>query len=293
MRIPLMVFSIETSKKIGRHFKGLGRILLSFYPGVKYDLRSINANIEADEYAFSATISALIWGALFTVVPYIIMGFRGFPSEQRYMFTLAIGIFFTLFAFMLHMSYPGIISRKLAEKTDRELIFALRDMLAQVKSGMPFYVALSNIAQSDYGNVSRELSVAVKSISSGESEKQALQRVIITTKSEYMKRTLWQILVALESGASIDGALRSALDTLMNYQMLSIKNYASELNFAILFYMFFAAVLPSIGITLLVLMISFTAATVTEDLFFAVIGVSIIIQLAIIGYIKNERPTLY
>ncbi|MGC8924187.1 MAG: type II secretion system F family protein [Candidatus Micrarchaeia archaeon] len=288
-----MIFSLETSKRIGKPFRRIGGIILSIFPAVKYDLISINADIDPSEYAFAALISALIWGAVFSLVTYVVLEYRGVPEEHRSIFSIAAFIFFLAFAFTLHMLYPGILAKKFAEKTDRELIFALRDMLAQIKSGMPFHVALLNIAKSDYGNVSRELAIAVRSISAGESEKKALERVLMSTKSEYLKRTLWQVLVALESGASMSGALRSALDILMNYQMQSIKNYASELNFAILFYMFFAAVLPSIGMTLLTLLISFTAINVTEDLFYALLIVSVFVQLAIIGYIKNERPVIY
>lgn len=293
MRIPLMLFSIETARSIGRPFRRIGQVFLSIMPGVEYDLRSINFDIDAELYAFSVALSSLVWGLLFGLATYVVLGIRGAPEEQQMLISAATFVFFLAFSFVLHMSYPGIIARKQAEKTDKDLVFALRDMLAQVKSGMPFYAALSNIANSDYGTVSQELKLAVKSISAGESEKKALERVILNTKSEYLKRTIWQVLVALESGASMGGALRSALDTLMNYQMQAIKNYSSELNFAILFYMFFAAVMPSIGIVLMVLLISFTAADVSEEMFFSVIIVSIIIQAAIIGYIRNERPSIY
>ncbi|MCX8205707.1 MAG: type II secretion system F family protein [Candidatus Micrarchaeota archaeon] len=293
MRIPLMLFSKEAASKIARPFRGAGALLLSVMPGVAYDLKAIGYDIDAEEYSFAAFVSALVWGLLFGVVTYVVLQIRGLEAQQQLMLSLATFLFFTMFAFILHMSYPSIIAKKQAEKTDKELIYALRDMLAQVKSGMPFYVALSNIAKSDYGNVSKELSVAVKSISAGESEKRALERVILNTKSDYLKRTIWQVLVAIESGASMSAALRSALDTLMNYQMQAIKNYASELNFAILFYMFFAAVLPSIGITLLVLLISFTSANITQEIFFIVVIISLVVQMAIIGFIKSERPSLY
>lgn len=293
MRIPLMLFSMDAASKLGRPFRGAGNLLLGIMPGVSYDLKSIGIEIDPEEYSFAAFVSALVWGTLFGVVTFVVMRFRGVEAQQQMLFTLATLFFFTLFAFLLHMSYPSIIARKQAEKTDKELIYALRDMLAQVKSGMPFYVALTNIAKSDYGNVSKELGVAVKSISAGESEKHALERVILNTKSDYLKRTIWQVLVAIESGASMSAALRSALDTLMNYQMQAIKNYASELNFAILFYMFAAAVLPSIGITLLVLLISFSSVNITEEIFYVVILASLIVQMAIIGFIKSERPSLY
>lgn len=293
MRIPLMLFSRDAASKIGRSFRGAGSLLLSIMPGVAYDLKAIGYEIEPEEYSFAAFVSATVWGLLFGIITYVVLGFRGTAEEQRLLLSLATLFFFALLAFVLHMTYPSIIAKKHAEKTDKELIYALRDMLAQVKSGMPFYVALSNIAKSDYGNVSKELAVAVRSISAGESEKRALERVILNTKSDYLKRTIWQVLVAIESGASMSAALRSALDTLMNYQMQAIKNYASELNFAILFYMFFAAVLPSIGITLLVLLISFTSANITQEIFFVVVIVSLLVQMAIIGFIKSERPSLY
>ncbi len=287
-----MMFSIEAAKQMAKPFRGIGNLFLSIFPGVEYDLKSINADIRPEEYSFASAVSATVWGLIFGMLTYILLLTRG-AAEQHYFVAIGVFLLFFMFAFILHMIYPGILSRKQADKIDRELLFALRDMLAQVKSGTPFYVALTTIAKSDYGTISEELSIAVKGISAGESEKTALERIVMTTKSEYLKRTIWQVLTALESGASMDAALKSAFDTLMNYQIQAIKNYSGNLNFIILFYMFFAAVLPSIGITLLVLLLSFTTASITDEIFYMVIIASVIVQLAIIGFVKSERPSLY
>ena len=291
MRVPLMLVSVESARGLSARFTGLGRRLLGLYPGVKYDLRAMGADLEAEKYAVAALLSALIWGALFGIFAFLALTWRNMGSAD--ILAALVGISFFVLFFILHLIHPGMIVRRIAEKTDRALTFALRELLMQVSSGVSLFDAMSIVAKSDYGYVSKEFEVVVREVSSGISEAKALERMAFRTKSEYLKKAIWQLVTAIESGSSLAGALRSVLDTLVSYQYRAIKSYSADLNFIILIYLLVAAVVPSLGITLLVILSAFSGLGVTESLLAAVVIFAFIVQFVMIGIIRNARPEIY
>lgn len=289
-----MLISIESSERLSRRFVGIGKRLLGIFPGVRYDLRNAGLTIEPEKYCVAALLSALGWGFIFFLIGFAIMYVR---TEGKMGTAGAVGgglfVAFTAIFFLLHIFYPGILARKIAESIDKDLLFALKDMLIQVRSGISLYNAMQNIAASDYGHISREFQIAVRQISAGESERAALEKLALRTQSEYFKRSIWQLITAMQSGASVAGALRSILDILVARQRQAIRSYSSELNFLILIYLLFAAVIPSIGVTMLALLSAFSSLNITPELFVGVAVVSFVVQLSLIGAIHSSRPEVY
>lgn len=293
MRIPLMLFSLEKCEAISHRFRAIGKRLSFLYPGLNYDLRALGSEVEAGDYAFASLLSAIVYGLVFAGIAVIILNARGFSEDALYSYSSALGIVFFALFFLLHLVYPGIVARKIADRTDKELVFALRDLMMEVESGISLYDAMVNVSQSDYGFVSKEFSKVVNRISSGVSERQALEDLALRTESEYLRKSIWQLITALESGASLSFALKSVIETLTNYQFREIKAYAASLNFLVLIYMLVAAAIPSLGLTFLVLLSAFSGIGVTSTLLAAVVGISFFAQIALIGFMKSSRPTVY
>jgi flagellar protein FlaJ len=285
-----MFFSVEGSAVVGRSLQGFGKYIVSFYPGLKYDLKAINARVEPSAFAGAAMLSALVWGFLFFCFALLVTNLRGSASIQLACVAL---VWFSSIAFFLHLIYPGILARKLASETDRELVFALQDLMMQVNSGIPLYDGIVNISNSGYGQVSVEFSNAAKQISAGTPEREALEALAIRSESESFKKTMWQLVTTLQSGASIKPALKSVIETLLKEQYAAIQAYSSTLNFTILLYMLLGAVMPSIGITLLTILASFSGMGINESFLIAFAFVSIIAQAALIGFMNQARPRVY
>jgi len=288
-----MLISIEGGERLSRRFIGVGKRLLGIFPGVRYDLRSAGLSIEPEKYCVAALFSALGWGTLFLLMGFAITYAR--TGELGFSGAMGAALFFafTVMFFLLHIFYPGILSRRIAESIDKDLLFALKSMLVQVRSGISLYNAMENIAASDYGYISKEFQTAVSQISAGESERSALEKLALRTQSEYFKRSMWQLITAMQSGASVAGALRSILDILVARQRQAIRSYSSELNFLILIYLLFAAVIPSIGVTMLALLSAFSSLNITPELFAGIAIVSFVVQLSLIGAINSSRPEVY
>ncbi|MDO8339211.1 MAG: type II secretion system F family protein [Candidatus Burarchaeum sp.] len=292
MRIPLMLFSIESAARIGNRLQGLGKYVVALHPGIKYDLRALGLSIEPQAFGAAAFLSALVWGALFGFLGYGLLYLREFDGPLA-AYGVLVGLAFFLLALTLHIFYPGILAKNIASSVDRDLVFALQDLMIQVSSGISLYDAMTNIAHSNYGYVSNEFEITVKRISSGMSESDALEEMVFRTQSDAFRKLLWQLITTLQSGASIKPALASVIETLLNEQHRAIRNYAASLNFLILLYMLFAVVAPSIGITLLTILAGFSGIGVTESTLLMLVGAAFVGQAMLIGFMKRSRPRVY
>lgn len=293
MRIPLMLFTLEQGQSLGTRFKGLGIKVYSLYPPLKYDLVNADLDISPEKYCATALLSAVIWGLMFGFLGRLLATIREMPEPSG--FLLSIGLFFagTAVFLIIHLIYPKIIAGKVAAGVDRELVFAARDLLIQISSGIPLYTAIANIADADYGQVSAEFKVLVREVRSGKSIVDAIENMAVRTRSIYLKKTSWQLVTAIRSGANLETALKGIVKLLMDYQFSLNKSYSAELNFIILIYLLTAAVLPTVGVTVLVIFSVFGMLQINEVIMGAIVGVSFLVQASIIGYLYTKRPAIY
>ncbi|PJA21266.1 MAG: hypothetical protein COX63_00250, partial [Candidatus Diapherotrites archaeon CG_4_10_14_0_2_um_filter_31_5] len=173
---------------------------------------------------------------------------------------------------------------------DQNLIFALKSMLIQVKSGIPLFNAIENVAKTNYGVVSDEFKIVVKEIMAGTPEANAIEKMALRTKSEYLRKAGWQIVNSIKSGASVVGALETTIETLTTNQLRAIKNYSAELNLWILLYLLLAAAIPTLGITFMVILSSMGGSDISELHIMLTIIFAFVIQVVLIGFVKNRKP---
>ncbi|AJF60494.1 MAG: type II secretion system F family protein [Candidatus Diapherotrites archaeon] len=294
MRVRFLLFSIGFSKSIGQRLPWLGGFLAKIFYGLKYDLKKAELEIEAEHYLVAALLSALVYG---------LVGFLFFNSvlylkdseflQENILLSVLIGaVFFAIF-FFLHLVYPRIISYQVASGIDQSLTFAVKSMLIQVTSGISLYDAMINVSKSNYGVVSEEFKGVIRDINSGTPETRALEKLALKTKSEYLKKTSWQLLSSLRSGASLSGALNTVVDSLTAAQQRAIKNYAAELNLWILLYLLFAAAIPTLGITFFVILSALGGSSIGPEIISLIVGLGIVFQVVLIGFVRTRIPKVY
>ena len=86
--------------------------------------------------------------------------------------------------------------------------------------------------------------------------------------------------------------LSAVLVEITKEQDIEIKRYGKKLNTIVIFYMLAAVVIPSIGMTLFIVLSSFINFTISFTHFLAVIAFIIIIQLVFISVFKTIRPNV-
>jgi len=291
-KIPFVLLSQEQMGWLGRRFRGIGSILAKANPSLEATLAKLKLDIEPAAYAMGSFVSAFFYALLLFILTFVIMGIKTTPDEA-FRPALAIGLSIWVMFFGLHIIYPGILMRKIAAKEGRDLLFALREMMIDVDGGVPLFDAMKNVSLADYGYVSRDLGWVVRQIEGGVSERSAMRELAVRTESEYMKRALWQTVNALDSGSSVTGALASIVQSVESYIYRDIKNYSSELNFIMLIYMMGAAVVPSLGITFLVLLSAFSGLGVSFNTLIMLVGASAALQVVMIGYMSSTRPEVF
>ena len=294
MRVRFMLFSIERAASMGKGFAGFGDFLSTVFPGMNGDLRRAGLNVTASEYLSACVLSALVYGIALGVLV-ALLGFTR-PDLALWQAFLMAGMtgmaFFGIF-FGLHVYYPRLMATRLAAGVDQSLVFALKSLLIQVGSGVGLYNAMANVAKANYGMVSREFDSVVQDISSGMSEADALEKLALRTRSEYLKKTCWQMTTSLRTGASLSNALASLVENMAAYQMRQIKDFAAELNLLILLYLLLAAAVPTIGITFLVILSSLGGSSVENGHIVLAIGIAFVLQIVLIGFVQNRVPRVY
>jgi flagellar protein FlaJ len=290
-RIPFIPFSLQVAKLIVKPFYGLGNRLSKIFPGLNIRLSQASLDVTPREYLSIAFFALWVWTTIMFVLLLTFTLFITLPENFVYMLTvipLAIGFL----AFFYVIQYPMlIISRKIRD-LDRYLLFSLRHMQVQIKSGIPLFDTLVSVSNGDYGLISDEFRECVKKISTGMSETNALEELIFKNPSIYFRRVIWQITNAIRTGADLGGTLDAIVDNLGDEQKVAIRRYGSQLNPLSMMYMMLAVILPSLGITFLVLLSTFSGFTVSEMIFWFILAVLIIFQFSFVGLVKSRRPTI-
>ncbi len=291
-----------------RRFVGIGGLIGRFVPGLKYDLAEAGYASTVGEYVAVSLANSFFYSLYLFFLITALMLYQSHVETAFFSAQTAINLISMLqslrlafaasaFLFLVFLSfflfYPKVQARKIAENVDRDLIYALKDIELQISSGVSLFDAMANISRADYGRVSWEFENVVKDVNAGGAIDKALERMAINTESEFMRKTIWQMITALRAGSSLDNTLKSTIATLNNYQKQQIKEFSGELNTLALVYMLFAVAVPGLGSTLLIVLSSFGGVKVSEVFYIALISGCFFVEMIIIGFIKSRRPVVH
>jgi flagellar protein FlaJ len=270
----------------------------------------IGSDLDKGEYIAVSLSNALVWGVIILLLLFALSYARGTitPEQIRTAFSSlktlqsfilnirwvifgGVLVFFIFFSFFMY--YPRVLARKLVEEVDKDLVYALKDLLLQISSGVPLFDAMVNISKSGYGTISKEFRRTVQEINAGEMQELALEKMALRTESEFLRRTIRQMLTAFKSGASLQAALKSVVKNLQQYQYSQMKSYTYELNLWVLLFIIISVAVPSLGITLLVVLSTFGGISVNESFIITLVGFCILCEIALVEFIKSRRPVTH
>jgi archaeal flagellar protein FlaJ len=274
-----------------RPFRGIAARIANVFSNVKYDIEQ--ADIDTDIVDYFSKILVNIF-AFFIFFLSLIFSLNYFIQGQEFKPSILNALLYSFvilsLLFIVYIRYPKIAAGKKAEQLDRHLIFALKDLMLQISSGVSLYSGLVNVSRSGYGIVSEEFTKISKLVNAGMPIERALESMALKTSSEFFRRTVWQLINTIRAGASVQGALKSIVTDLTIEQTSKIRDYARELNLWSLIYMMFAVAVPTMGATLLVILASFAGAGISKTMFIAFLGINFALQYIIIGFVKSRRP---
>lgn len=289
-RLGFLVFPLESVSRLNPALLWIGALLGKFFSSVQADLARAEIELPAKNFLTACFFSSLIYAVLL----FVFSAFVGFfTTGFDLFFSAVVGlIFFIVFLFVTCFS-PRIAAIRLASEIDRNLVLALRSIVVQVSSGSSLYDAMVSAAKSNYGIVSLEFKKVVQSINSGDSEIEALEKIALNSKSEYLSRACWQILTALRSGSSLANSITAVIDLLLAEQERSIKAFSSELNLFLLMYLLFAAAVPTLGVTFLVIFSSLGGTSIGVAEILEIIILAFVTQVVLIGFVRARSPKVF
>ena len=177
------------------------------------------------------------------------------------------------------------------KEIDREVLFAGQYLLIKLYSGKPLLNALVETSRS-YGVASKYMGEIVNEIDTGSSLEKALENAMSYSPSEKFRKILFHVNNALRLGIDITVPLSNVLEEITREQELEIKTYGKKLNTIIIFYMLAAVVIPSIGMTIFIVLSSFINFRIGLTTFVVALGLIVLIQLIFLSVFKSVRPTV-
>ncbi len=284
--IPLSFVPPKLIITASRKFKNVGSFLSSLFPGAHQDLIQAEYTIKLRDYCAIAFVTATTNFILTSLLILLISLAAGMNLTAL---AIAASIIVSIATFFTILYYPKIIATKRARKLEQQLTPALRQLLIELKSGVPLFNAMASVSN-DYGEVSVEFKKIVTKINGGTRDLDAIAEATTANPSLQFRKVLWQISNALKVGSDLSHVLEVLVHDLTLAQMEKIKKYGQELSPWIMIYMMAAVILPSLGITMLMVLMSFLSASIPPIILPILIAFLAGFQLFFMNFVSTRRP---
>lgn len=288
MRIPFVPIPMEKAVRISKPFIGIAERLVRTFPALSIKLSQADIHIKDREYLSAAIFCAIFW---FSIVFTLFVLFAALKILPSFLIGILASVSISLLSFFYIILYPALIVTRRTRAIERNLLFALRHILIQVRSGISMFDAMLSVSKGGYGLVSEEFEKCTKNISTGTPEIDAINEMAMKNPSLHFRRILWQLANAMKAGADVASALNALVDNLSNEQRVEIRRYGSQLNPLALMYMMTTVVIPSLGITFMFIISSFSGVMVSENMFYLILFALVVFQFMFLGLIKSRRPS--
>jgi len=290
--MPLIPFSLLPPKvleKTSRPFANVGIFLSAFSPFLHDSLLQAEYEYSSREYAAMAFTSALINGVVMTALFLFFAVITKNPGFYAPAVVLGAMVFGSSLLTILY--YPQIISTRRMRQLEIQLIPATRQLLIEIKSGVPLFNAMASIS-SEYGEVSKEFKKMVQRINSGTPDLEALAEASTANPSHQFRRILWQISNALKVGSDVGHVLELQIEELTRERVDQIRKYGQELSPWTMIYMMAAVIIPSLGITMLIVIVGFLDVVVPKTILAVVLAGLIGFQVFFMNFVNSRRPAI-
>jgi len=282
---------VDKAKQISRRFYFMAERVSKVSPKLELTLKQARMPIDKMEYAsitiFSATfMSVLILSMIFVISMFVV------DFVQGLMISIAVGssLFVAIIVYLL--SYPKLLVKRRVKEMERNLLYGLKHMYIQMRSGVPLFESFISLSQGGYSSLSDEFRELVKKVQTGSNIQDELDRVALQNPSPHLRRSLWQISNGIKSGSDMSTVLNSIIGNITKEQALALRRYGSQLNPLTLVYMMVAVIIPALGITMLIVLSSFSGMSITETMLLGLLGGLGFLQFMYMGIIKSRRPNL-
>ncbi len=292
-KLPFFPLEIRKVKRFSRIFKPVATRMAMLRPALKSELVQIEAGVSPTEFVSIAILSSiysfsLIFFSLLAVLFLLV------PSElsEALLVLFISSLAFSFFIFLQTIYYPSVLLKRRAEQLNKDLLYALRHLLIQIRSGVPLYNAIISVSEAGYGVVSEEFETAAKEINGGTPQTQALDNMVLRTPSSYLRRAVWQISNALRAGSDLAETIEMLVKNFSEEERVKLQRFSKELSPWALMYLMLTVIFPTMGIAMLLVLTTLAPIELNESMFFIFTVFFAAFQFFFVKFLKNKRPML-
>lgn len=256
-------------------------------PGLKSKLQQVGRKEKPEVFIEKSITAAFMFS--FAIDIFLFLVFSKLGVNALVFLVIFPLLFFMGLVYMLRV--PDVMVTKIDKEISKEIVFAGRFLVIELQSGVPLYDGLKNIAK-NYQTIGAYISVIIDKVDFGTPMETALLEAIELTPSANFRKLLWQTLNSLKTGADISGALDTVIDQIVREQMIDLKEYGRKLNPLAMFYMIIAVIMPSLGITMLIVLSSFINLQISLLVLIFLALFFGFVQFMFLAMIKQSRPAV-
>jgi len=258
---------------------------------LEISLREQNIKESGFEFVKKMIVNSIIVSAILTVTLFVLL--LHFGLNIVYDIIFAAVLFYAFYTTFLtrFVRYPIDRSKSIGSEVEKDILFAARDLVISMRSGMPLFNAMVAVS-SGYGAASKEFEKIIDRVQLGMPIEQAIDEVSSKSNSKTFKRLMLQASVSIKAGADIVGALQGVVDEVMQERVIELRRYGQRLNALAMFYMLFGIIFPSMGIAVVAILTTFISLFTVNftTLIFGLVGI-FFLQLIFLNIMRSSRPT--
>lgn len=252
-------------------------------------LRQARMDIKADEFIKQTLLSSLY--LCFGLLIIFFLFFSNLKIGAKIVFLIAGFPIAYFFSFNYMLKLPDVKIRRLEKEINKEIIFAGRFIVIEIESGINLFKALENISV-HYPKTGHIFDEILGKVELGTTLEDAIDEAILTCPSANLRKILWQILNSIRTGSNLAKSLNTVLNQIVHEQKIEVMEYGRKLNPLAMFYMMIAVIVPSIGITMFIVLASFIGLKLRLPVLLSIVFFIGFIQFIFLSVIKNSRPAI-
>ena len=257
------------------------------FPMLKLKLKQAGMDDKPEDFIRKTFISAFYMTTGLVVTLFLVLA--KLNVLKGIVFLVVPVIFIVMFLYMFKL--PDLKISKKEKEVSREIVFAGRFIIIELESGVPLYNAMVNVAK-NFEIVGKYFKEITDKVDLGTSMEDALNEAVEFIPSDDLRKILWQIINSIRTGADIAKSLQSAMSQITRDQINEVNKYGKKLNPLAMFYMIIAVILPSLGITMMIILSSFIQFQLSLTILLALAGFLGFVQFMFIAMVKFSRPAV-
>ncbi len=257
------------------------------FPMLKMKLKQAGMDEKPEEFIKKTIISAFYMTTGLVVVIFLLLAkFEILKGISTLIIPI---IFIVMFFYMVKL--PDLKITRKEKEISKEIVFAGRFIIIELESGVPLYNAMINVSR-NFKIVGKYFKEITDKVDLGTSMEDALNEAAELIPSNDLRKILWQIINSIRTGSNIAKSLHSVMEQITKDQLNEVNKYGKKLNPLAMFYMIIAVILPSLGVTMLIILSSFIKFQLSLTILIALAGFLGFVQLMFIGMVKLARPAI-